>query len=411
MKINVSQNIDKRQVEVPASKSYAQRAILAAALSEEISIIRAYGTSDDVNNCIKVAGEMGANVNLIDVHPKTLQIKGRQNQPDSNWHVGESGLGARLSIPIAAAITENCRISGEGSLLKRPMNVHITALTDLGIEVKSDGGCLPIETNGQLKGGQLNLNGTDSSQYFSGLLMALPLLKEDSQLTINNLASRPYLDMTIEMLHKFGIQIKEEGDTFYINGKQTYHGLEYDVEGDWSGAAFWVVYGALKQSIGIHGLYKDSLQADRTILKVIEACGAQSEWKGNELIVSPGSLKTFEFDAWNCPDLFPALVVLAAGIEGESIIHGVDRLKHKESDRGAVLQAEFAKLGLSIKIEGNQMTIVGTGSLQSGEIHSNNDHRIAMAGAIAAVLTPQGIIIDGAEAVNKSYAEFWKVIL
>lgn len=410
MNLKVSPHIDKRSIIAPACKSYAQRAILAAALSRDKSIIRCYGKSDDVKHIIEVAKQMGAQLDLIDIHPETLQIRGFVNEIGQDWFVGESGLGARLAIPIAAALTDNCEINGTGSLLNRPMHTHAEALTQLGVEVNANNAALPFSIKGKIKGGKLTLDGSASSQYFSGLFMALPLATADSVVRIKNLASRPYLNMTLELLKDFGITVKKEGDQYIIPGNQCYKGVDYSVEADWSGAAFWIVYGALQQSIEIHGLNSESLQADRAVLEVMELCGADYRWHKDILIVGPQDLKPFEYDAWHCPDLFPALVVLAAGIKGQSIIHGVDRLKHKESDRGVVLKQEFAKLGLVIELNGNTMLVYGTGSLHSGSINSNNDHRIAMAGAIAAELTNEGVVVENAEAVTKSYPDFWEEI-
>lgn len=408
MKVKISPHIDKDVVVAPASKSYAQRAILAAALSSETSIIRSFGSSADVEHIIEVARQMGASVDLIDIHPKTLQIKGHVNQPQLKWQVGESGLGARLAIPIAAAITETCTITGEGSLLERPMTVHEKALPQFGVEIRTNNGKLPVQVSGKLTGAKVRLNGADSSQYFSGLLMALPFISADSELIIDQLASRPYLNMTLALLADFGIDIEVHDNTYTIKGDQSFCGVNYTVEGDWSGAAFWLVYGALYKTITIHGLNENSLQADRAILEVLDLTGAPYRWEKERLIISPSQLNPFDFDAWHCPDLFPALVVLAAGITGVSKIHGVERLIHKESNRGIVLQKEFAKLGLELELNGNTMIVNGTGKLRSGTIHSHNDHRIAMAGAIAALLTNEGVEIIKAEAVNKSYPHFWE---
>ena len=407
MIVHAPSDITIDQIKVPASKSYAQRAILMAALSKGESRIKNVGRSDDVENILQVARCMGASVVQRD-DVDEWKIRGFEGTLKSNWIVGESGLGARLAIPLAAVFSEQITIEGHGSLLARPMTVHTEALPKLGVDLNHNNSLLPIQVKGPIIGGEIHVDGSASSQYISGLLMALPMAKTDSRIIVNHLASRPYLDMTMDLLKQFGISISENEDVFQVAGNQQYASTNYIVEGDWSGATFWLVYGAIHRPISIKGLNKTSQQADRALLDLLKKVGATVEWQDDILLISPNGLQSFEFDAWHCPDLFPALVVLAAGIEGESIIHGVDRLMHKESDRGAVLKEEFSKLGLIIDITGNKMIVHGTGKLKSGAIHSNNDHRIAMAGAIAALLTEQGIEIHQAESVNKSYPEFWQ---
>jgi 3-phosphoshikimate 1-carboxyvinyltransferase len=407
MILKVPATIDIKRLKAPASKSYAQRAILMAALAKGQSRVSRIGQSDDVQHILTVARSLGAAIEPVE-EADVIMIKGFQSAVKSSWFVGESGLGARLAIPIAAVFSEEILINGKGSLLARPMTVHTQILPDFGVQILHHNLHLPIRVKGPLKGGEVYLDGSTSSQYLSGLLMALPLAQSDSKIVVKNFASRPYLDMTIDLLKRFDITINEKQNAFQIPGNQQYKSTNYVVEGDWSGAAFWAVYGAIHQSIQIEGLHERSLQADRAIIDVLTQVGATVEWQHQVLSVSPEKLHPFEFDAWHCPDLFPVLVVLGAAIKGVSIIHGVDRLKHKESDRGAVLMEEFAKLGLVIDITGSKMIVHGTGKLQSGVISSHNDHRIAMAGAIAALLTDEGVEIHGAEAVNKSYPGFWE---
>ena len=284
----------------------------------------------------------------------------------------------------------------------------------MGVNVSFKNSQLPFTLSGQLHGGNYTVDGSLSSQYISGLLMALPLCNTDSVLNVKNPTSTPYIDITLKVLNTFGIQIQHQNyKTYHIKGNQQYMPQQnsIQIEGDWSGAAFWVVYGLIKGKITISNLKSNSTQADKTILEVIKLVGSDFKWDKNEnLIIIKKELKPFTFDATNCPDLFPILVVLAASINGISTIKGVFRLKHKESNRGLVLQNEFKKLGLKIDIKGDVMTIFGTGQLKSACIESNNDHRIAMSAAIASLLTPNGISILQAECVNKSYPEFWDVL-
>lgn len=397
------------EVIAPPSKSYAQRAIFAATLCTEETLILNPGDSDDVDQAITVCYNLGGDCRTEDdqirIFPNARPLSGKFN-------CGESGLGVRITTSLAAVLCEHAEIDGIGSLKQRPMTEFEKILPQIGIECQTNNGFLPLRLSGQAKGGNILLDGRVSSQYLTGLLLALPLLNEDSNIHVKDLKSKPYVDMTLKVLSDFGIEIINENyDFFHIPWNQQYKSPgTYSVEGDWSGAAFWIVYGSLRNGITIQGLNQNSFQADKAILDVLKMAGVQYSWHYDKLIISAGQLQPFTFDATDCPDLFPALVVLAAGCYGISKIKGVHRLKHKESDRAAVLQEEFGRLGLRIDIRGDEMEIDGTGKLSSGEIHAHNDHRIAMAGAIGAVLTDEGINIENAECVAKSYPGFWSFL-
>lgn len=409
MKVKISNNFIKREVVAPPSKSFAQRAILAAALNSKATTVHNIGESDDVQHILKITEQLGADISQKD---NGVLIHGVQNEISRNLNCGESGLGVRLISPIVANYGGDFLVSGEGSLMKRPMNGIIDSLTQLRVQCESNNGLLPIEISGRLKGADIEIDGSLSSQFLSGLLMALPLAEEDSIIHVKDLNSIPYIDITLEVLKDYNIDISNSNyKTFHIAGRQEYLSPgSYTVEGDWSGAAFWIVYGAISNTIKISGLNKNSVQADRLILDALSIAGANYEWNGEELIVYKSDLKPFTFDATHCPDLFPILVTLAAAIEGTSHITGVSRLKHKESDRGVVLQNEFSKLGLRIDIDGDRLSIYGKGKLNSATVDSNNDHRIAMCFAIAATLTEEGIEIADAGSINKSYPDFWMEI-
>ena len=405
----VSNNTSIASIHVPASKSVAQRVLFGAALSTKPVEIFNLGTCNDVLHIKEIIKQLGAE---IIEKENSIIVTGRKHPIASILNCGESGLGIRLTTSIASTFGKNFTINGEGSLLKRPLIQFTDFLPQMGVEINEDGK-LPLQISGLLKGGEYTVDGSISSQYISGLLMALPLCKEDTTLHVTSPTSLPYIDITLSVLAFFGIDIKNiDYSTYLIKGNQTYTPQKnyITIEGDWSSAAFWIIYGAINGSIVLKNLDKNSTQADKSILDVIKKIGSTYEWIDNDLIITKNRLTHFKFDAANCPDLFPILVVLAASSKGISIITGVNRLKHKESDRGLVLQTQFAKLGLTIDIDGDQMTVHGKGALRSGEIHSNNDHRIAMAGAISAILTDNGITILNAESVNKSYPSFWDSI-
>ena len=245
-----------------------------------------------------------------------------------------------------------------------------------------------------MKGVTVVVDVSESSQFLTGLLIALPLCEKDSVVTVKNLKSRPYVDMTLGIARKFGARITETNGAFAINGNQKYSALNCDIEGDWSGAAFMLVANEIagKGKVRVNGLDKNPAQADKEILTALERCGTK--------------LSSFEFDATNCPDLFPPLVALACNCNGTSRIIGVDRLRHKESDRATVLVEEFEKLGAKLRINGNALEIIGT-KLKGGTVNSHGDHRIAMACAIAALNATSGVTIQNAEFVSKSYSEFF----
>jgi len=410
LSIFISNTINIKQITAPASKSVAQRILLACALSHQEIQINHIGQSDDVLNILKICKQLGAEVKKINA--QSIVIKGRVNPPKKNLNVGESGLGVRLTTPIASTFNQAFIINGEGSLLNRPLIQFNDFLPQMGVDFSFNNQHLPISISGKLKGGDYTVDGSLSSQYISGLLMALPLAQNNSVLNVSSPTSIPYIDITLEVLKNFSIDIENDNyTTFKIKGNQVYHPQQkiINIEGDWSGASFWIVYGLIKGKMEISNLNSQSTQADKAILKVIELVGGNYQWQNNNLIISSSILKPFEFDATHCPDLFPPLVTLAAAIKGTSIIKGVNRLIHKESNRAATLKTEFEKLGLEIELNGDTMHIHGTSQLKSARVNSNNDHRIAMCLGIASILTDDGIEITNEKCVNKSYSEFWNI--
>ncbi len=367
------------------------------------------GNSDDVNNMLKVIQQFGC---LVTTHQNFLEITPAFQYKNSQVHVGESGLALRLLIPVLSVLTDEFQIMGEGTLMKRNIGTSEIFLNDAGLKTKSENNFLPLHVTGNLTGGNYILNAEDGSQFLSGLLMALPLCNKDSEIKVSGLKSKPYIDLTIDVLNQFNIKIENRNyETFIIPGNQKYYSADsFTIENDFSGAANWIVAGVIgKNKIRVKGLQKNSLQGDASILDVLRQCGAKYEWKNDTLeITGVKELKPFDFDATDCPDLFPPLVVLAAAIRGASKIKGVLRLANKESNRALVLQQEFSKAGLKIELQNDEMIVNGTGKLESCVIHSHHDHRIAMAGAIASALTSHGLTVSGAECVSKSYPDFWK---
>jgi 3-phosphoshikimate 1-carboxyvinyltransferase len=306
-------------------------------------------------------------------------------------------------------------MAGEGSLLKRPTGMIIEALTQLGVTciTPDENNTLLLAVKGPLKGGnKITIDGSQTSQLLSGLFFALPLADKDSEITVKNLQSKSYVDMTIQVLSRFGIVIREETDGYYkIRGDQYYFSQTCTVEGDWSAAAFLLVVAALRGGATVYNIFGTSKQPDSAILKILMLTGANVELNPMSISVSRsmGTLKPFHFDASGCPDLFPPLVALAAYCKGISVIHGIDRLKTKECDRALALQEEFAKLGIKIELEDNYMKIFGGQGVHGGvEVSSHGDHRIAMSLAVAATGADMPVSIEGAACVKKSYPNFFE---
>ncbi len=389
----------------PASKSYMQRAMAIAALAEGRSVLRNISWCDDSLAVKRVIGQLGDRVreeghNLI-VESNGMEIL------NPKFNVGESGLAVRMLAPVLALSGKELIINGEGSLLKRPVDVIASALGQLGVDVVTNGGYLPVKISGQVKPGKLEIDGSLTSQVLTGLLIALPLAGGDSEIKVRNLKSRPYIDMTIEIMRSFGVEVENNNyQTFFIKGNQRYKPTEYEIEGDWSGAAFLLVAAAISGEVEVLNLDYNSKQADKKIVDVLKSAGAEVSVKEKSVFVKKRNLNGFEFDATDCPDLFPPLVCLAAACDGISVIKGVSRLKYKESNRAEALKNEFGKIGVRIEIPDDFMKIHGS-KINGATIDSGGDHRIAMATGVMNLVSEGEIKIQGMEAVSKSYPDFF----
>ncbi len=406
MQITVQRSKIFGEVVAPASKSYAQRALAGALLVKGTTIIHNPSRSDDARAAVGIIQQLGA---IVEDHENHLIIKGGFNPKGQKLDCGEAGLSLRMFSPIASLADQTMLLNGTGSLLKRPVQMITDALNQLGCRCQSQEGYLPVWIKGPLKSGIASVDGSISSQLLTGMLMALPVVRGDSEIRVANLQSIPYIDMTINMLKQFGISIEHrQYEVFKIRGKQKYQPATLTVEGDWSGAAFLLVAGALAGEVTVNGLQADSLQADRQILKALQYAGARIETGQDQVTVGRQELRAFDFDATHCPDLFPPLVALAAHCNGVSRIEGVGRLVHKESNRAKVLQEEFYKLGVSIRIEGGNLYVAGPSLMKNGEVDAHGDHRIAMAAATVAMIARTPVKIAGSECVAKSYPEFYQ---
>ena len=392
----------------PCSKSYAQRALAAALLAEGESVLRNLDFCDDTLSAIRTIETLGAEVERVD--DRTVRVRGGLAPKSNTLNVGESGLATRMFTPIASLCNTPITIQGEGTLLYRPMNMMIEPLRNLGVDVRDGGGRLPIEVCGPVSGGEIEVDGSVSSQFLTGLLMALPLAEEDTTIAVENAVSKPYLDMTIDMASKFGVNIQHNDyKEFYVEGGQKYEPADLVIEGDWSAAAMLLVAGAIAGEVKLTNVSLLSKQADVAVCDALVRAGALVESEPNSITVSHRDLVAFEFDATQCPDLFPALAALAAAAEGESVIYGTHRLEHKESNRAETIAREYSKLGIEVRLEGDAMYIKG-GEIHSAKCESHHDHRIAMSLAVSALRSDGEITIQNAECVAKSYPDFFAVL-
>lgn len=402
------------EITAPASKSSMQRACAAALVRHGLSQIYNPGISNDDIASKGVIQTLGATI--IEQKDGSLLIDStqRQGKDKLDIHFGESGLGIRMFTPIAATLNSEIHINGEGSLRSRPMNFFDEVLPQLGVEIQSNDGKLPLDIKGPLVPKDITVDGSLSSQYLTGLLLAYAALDaKDVTITVNDLKSKPYVDLTLKVMEDFGLKVPRnenyerfvfEGDT--VKSDST---IKYAVEGDWSGGAFLLVAGAVAGQLTVKGLDPQSTQADKAILQALQDSKCQLSIGFDQIEIGrPMELKPFRFDATECPDLFPPLVALAANCNGDSMIEGVSRLAHKESDRGITLQEEFGKMGIVVDLKGDVMIVHGGTGIKAATTHSHHDHRIAMACAVAALNADGAIEIDEAPAVKKSYPNFFQ---
>ncbi len=407
-------------IRASASKSSMQRACAAALLSKGTTTILNPGHSNDDKAALDIIKRLGAYVQTGD---EQVIVRSRGVEPVSNEiNCGESGLSIRMFTPLVALSEKKIIINGTGSLNTRPMNFFDEILPRLGVTVKSNNGMLPLQIQGPLLPSNIEVDGSLSSQFLTGLLMAYSfainshdsLAGKSISIKVRNLKSKPYIDLTLDVMKKFGLVVPENRDyeEFIFQGSSFPIFLSdadnrYTVEGDWSGGAFLLVAGAIAGPILVNGLDLTSTQADRAIINALMSANAGIAIEAKGIKMVSARMSAFEFDATDCPDLFPPLVALAAYCHGETIIKGVSRLTHKESNRAITLQEEFGKMGVKILLNDDHMTIYGGNGVTAAKVHSRHDHRIAMACAVAAIKTDGITEIEEAGAVKKSYPDFY----
>lgn len=426
MKVTIQPSQLKGAIQAPASKSSMQRACAAALLRKGETTIINPGHSNDDKAALDIIQRLGATV-VIKNEEIIISSTGVSPVADE-INCQESGLSIRMFTPLVALSDKEITINGSGSLVTRPMDFFDEILPQLGVKVKSNSGKLPMTVQGPLQPKNIEVDGSLSSQFLTGLLMAYaaaPLnppgggtLDSESStvvIKVKKLKSKPYIDLTLDVMKQFGLNVPEnknyEEFIFHKDYSQvpSAGGIKgvYTVEGDWSGGAFLLVAGAIAGPIQVRGLDLSSTQADKAIVDALMAANAGIAMDAKGIQLHPTEMNGFYFDATDCPDLFPPLVALAAYCNGTTTIKGVSRLAHKESNRGITLQDEFDKMGVTIDLQDDLMVIHGTGKVKGADVHSHHDHRIAMACAVAGLKADSEMVIEEAQAVKKSYPDFW----
>ncbi|MEA1975288.1 MAG: 3-phosphoshikimate 1-carboxyvinyltransferase [Bacillota bacterium] len=413
MEIIIKPSKLKGEVNIPPSKSLSHRAIIAASLSNGISEIENIILSDDIKATIEAMKNFGVEINKEKIENRyKLAIKGKDKFELNNnvINCNESGSTLRFLIPFFSLVNDEVIFTGENKLIERPLETYYKIFDENRIEYSNDFGKLPLKISGSLKSGIYEVDGDISSQFITGLMFILPILDGDSEIVINKeLESKSYIDLTLNILKRFGIIIKNNNyKNFIIKGNQKYISNNYKVEGDYSQASFWIVSNLLGNNIIIKDLNEYSIQGDKVILKIIKKMGADYKFEGNNLIVlNKNNLKNIEIDAKDCPDLVPILSVLASFADGKCRIYNAKRLRFKESDRLKAISSQINLLGGKIIEVDDGLEIYPVKDLIGGNVESWNDHRIAMALTIISTKIKDNIYLSNAEAINKSYPEFY----
>ena len=393
-------------VNVPPSKSDVHRAIICAAMANGVSSISPVALSNDIKATIGCIKALGADA-VLENNVLTVDGTNMYKNKTALLDCGESGSTLRFFIPIAAVGNINATFVGKGKLPQRPIGIFTEALPKAGTVCKTEGG-LPLEIKGQLKSGIFEIPGNVSSQFITGLLLALPILEGDSEIVLTSpLESVGYIAMTIRTMKQFGVNIQATEKGWHIKGGQSYKTCDYTTDGDWSQAAFFMVLGAVSGKVTVKGVAKDSTQGDKKCAEILARFGAKVTQLDNEVTVEKGELKAITIDASQIPDLVPVLSVCAAFAEGTTKIINAERLRIKECDRLKATAELLNNLGGKVKELSDGLEITGVSSLKGGNVNGYNDHRIVMSAAVCAARSDEDITATFAMSINKSYPDFY----
>ncbi len=404
MQVNIKPIKPKGVISAIASKSDAHRAIICAALSNDKTRIQISHISKDIEATLFCIKNMGANFIIEDNTYEITPIRQPVQNPILNCN--ESGSTLRFLLPVLSALGLGATFVGSGRLPERPMELIVDLLKEHGNSFSSSH--LPITVSGKTTAGIFDIAGNISSQFISGLLFALPLLKDTSVIRLTSkLQSSAYVDMTIDTLKSFGVNVRQTRNEFIIDAADNYTSpKEYIVEGDWSNSAFFMVLGAMGGKVTIKNLNFNSHQSDKMILDALHLAGVNYTVLNNEITVQKSEIKPFDFDVSECPDLFPVLSVLACRAKGKSTLYNAERLRIKESDRIQTTKELIINLGGKAEETQDSLIIYGNETLRGGTVESHNDHRIAMSAFVASSICENDVILKDAKAIDKSYPSF-----
>ena len=396
-------------IDAPCSKSEAQRSIALALCLNGKTTIKGLSECNDITIAIEIIKKCGAimnwNNNILEISSKGLLL-----EKNTVIDAQESGLSCRMFTSLIASQEIPFKINGSGSLLNREMAFFEKHFSKLNASIKTNNHRLPFEVNGPIKPKNVELDSMGSSQYITGLIYAYFYLNANNvSIFIKNPVSTPYIDLSIETVNKFGGNIKRNNNEIIFKSKNYLNKCELDIEGDWSAGAFWLVAGAIYGKIKVNGLKLSSAQADKRIMDALKEFGSSIQSSNKSIVIQKHKNNAIDFDATDCPDLFPPLAVLCCYSDGISKIHGINRLINKESNRSNSIIKEFIKFGIKIWIKNDTMFIDGTSKLSTPKepINSHNDHRIAMATSMLSLGCKSTVKINNIKCVEKSYSEFY----
>lgn len=409
MKVKICQRPIRGEVKIAPSKSYAHRILLCSALAHEKFVVGNLVFNDDILATMRVLEELGAKFDKIGENAYSVTPIDRKNMGDREYKIfaNESGSTLRFILPIISALGINAVVDGKEGLRKRPVKLLLDVLREKGAEIEGDQ--LPVKASGKIGCGVYEIDASQSSQNVTGLLYALSLLDGDSEIVFQNqLVSKGYIDISLDVLRSFGAKIEEKENGFIVRGTE-FSGKSTEVEGDYSSAGFPLVLGALCGDILVKGLNEQSLQGDRAVLSVLKQMGADIKWCEGGVKVKKSLLHAVDVDATNIPDLIPIIAVACASAKGKSAISGVDRLKIKESDRLSAVCEILTRFDVKHYYAHDTLYIYGREDKRyvSGEIVGHNDHRIVMSAVVMSIACKSDITVTDAQAVAKSYPGFY----
>lgn len=417
--ITISKSVLNGSIEIPASKSIFQRACAAAVLKQGATVIKNCGYSNDDKAAIEIIKTLGTQAVFVGTsaifkfEPKIEQVT-ETVVLDCN----ESGLSSRMFMPVVNTIFYSSKFIGEGSLTKRPFQPLIDALKALGIEVYDNNGSLPIRLEGNLLPQDITVDGSSSSQFLTGLLLAFSSfsLSEPVTITVTNLVSKPYIDLTLQVIASFQLNTPQNDayQTFTFHPKPLELGqqLKYTVEGDWSAGIAVLVAGAMCGEVIAEGIDAFTLQGDKQILQALMEAGVRTSIESDKVTASQASLKAFHYNAIDTPDAFPVLAALATQCEGTSIIEGVHRLVHKESNRAEVILQTLTTCGVDASIQDDMLVIKGKTAIKGGlMLSSAGDHRIAMMITLLGMVAEEPIVLTESEVIAKSFPSYYESLI